>query len=129
MPITLELREDNHVLYGVLVDPLSALDMNNSVVEQIPIYDSAVGKLHQLANVKGVTRLPSGILGIRRGSPVFNHPNRGQLVLVGAQGFVRNIGEVLMKIARFDSVKFFDAEPEGWEYLRKVIADETQTQR
>src|SRR5258708_15500727 len=126
MPITLELREDKRVLYAVVADPLSAEDLNNSIVEQTPIYDNAQGKLHQFVNVSGVTRLPSGILGIRRDSPIFQHRNSGQLVIVGAHGFVRNVGEVLMKIARFESVKFFGNEPEAWEYVRNLIASETQ---
>ena len=129
MPITLELREDKRVLYAVVADPLSAEDLNNSIVEQTPIYDNAQGKLHQFVNVSGVTRLPSGILGIRRDSPIFQHRNSGQLIIVGAHGFVRSVGEVLMKIAHFESVKFFGDETEAWDYLRTVIANEKAAER
>lgn len=125
MPITFELREDNHVIYSVVSEPLNVEELNDSVGGQLPVYDDSPYKVHQLVNVIGVTHLPSGILGVRRDSPTFQHPNRGQLVIVGAHGFVRNVADILMKIAHFDSVKFFKDESEGWEYLRKVIADET----
>ena len=124
MPLKFELRENGHVLYTVATDPLNAEIMNDSIAEQIAYYDNAAGKLHQLTNVSHVTKVPSGILRMRRDSPVFDHPHRGLLIIVGANVYVRSVSEVVMRIARLNTVKFFGNELDAWAFIRKVIASE-----
>ena len=126
MPIAIELREDHHVIYTKITDPVSVDDFDNATLIMTPLYDNALGKVHQLVNAREMRRVPQGIMRIRTNTPILNHRNRGQLVMVGANTFLRSIAEIMFKLVQFDSVKFFSTDDEAWIYLRNVIANEQE---
>src|SRR5258708_229969 len=108
MPITIESREDNHAIYTKLSDPVALADFDNATTEMTPLYDNAPGKVHQLVNTVDMRRVPSGILRIRGNTPILQHPNRGQLAVVGTNTFLRTIAELMFKLVQFETAKFFD---------------------
>ena len=128
MPITSKLREHSRVLYSVATDPLNALILNQFIPEQSSFYDRSPGKLHLIVNVSRVSDVPSGIIRTRRDGPIFQHPKRGLLIIVGANIQVRSAAEVFARLAHLDTIRFFDSEPEAWAYVREAIAEETRVQ-
>src|SRR5258708_10620582 len=127
MPITIESREDNHAIYTKISDPVALKDFDNATVEMTPLYDNAPGKVHQLVNTSAMRQVPSGLLRIRGNTPIFQHPNRGHLALVGTNSFLRAVGEIMFKLVQFETAKFFNNDDEAWAYLREVIAKEKKS--
>ena len=126
MPITIELREDNHVIYTKISDPVAIADFDHATAVFTPIYDKAPGKIHHVVNTSEMRRVPSGLLRIRMNTPILQHPNRGQLALVGTNSFLRSIGELMFRLTHFETGRFFTTDDEAWAYLRTAIADENQ---
>src|SRR5258708_35363520 len=108
MPITVEFAEGGHVFLMKITDPWTMQEMTSVFQDATPIFDKATYKVHTLANVTSTKNLPSGVLTIRQGNPTLIHPNRGHAAVVGANSFVKSIGDVVTRIARFKSVQFFN---------------------
>ena len=124
MPITAEFSEQGHVFWLKITDPWTMHEIAAVFHDAMPHFDAATYKIHTLANVTETKSLPSGVLSIRQGNPTLIHPNRGHAVVVGANSFVKSIGDVVTRIAKFKSVQFHNTEEQAWAYLRQLIASE-----
>jgi hypothetical protein len=124
MPVTVKFLEGEHVFYMKIEDPWTMDHIATAFDEAVPHFDKATFKVHTLANVTSTRNLPPGVLSIRQGNPTLVHPNRGHAAVVGANNFVKSIGDAVTRIARFKSVQFFNTEEDAWAYLRKLIAQE-----
>jgi hypothetical protein len=127
MPVKMELCENDRVMYWVFTDPWEVADLTAHYDQAKINLDSALHKLHSLANVERSRRMPTGILQARKG-PDWNHPNSGQVVLVGASPIIKGLFETIMILVHFKRVRMFDHEEEGWQYLRQLIAEENTEQ-
>ena len=124
MPIQLDLQENGRVLYVKVTDPFTAQDFNTSIKEQLPYYDNATNVLHQLINFSQVKKLPRNILAISNSIPAVVHPNRGHLVVIGANPFMQTMGEII-RVMSVNVIKFVATDEEALDYIHKVIARES----
>ena|SRR5690349_22173697 len=120
MPVTLDIRENGYVAYYVLVDPWETRDLTSLYPEDIQHRNSVNHVVHTFMNVSKVWRVPSNIISARIGAPAFIHPNSGQLLMIGAKTLPRVVTETICRLARYDRVRFFATEEEGWAYLRQL---------
>ena len=125
MPIALDFREDGHVIYARMSDPLTGQDLTNAFTAQIPYYNNAAFQVHQIINVEGLKKFPTGIFAVRRASPALNHPNRGLALVVGANPFVRSITESIFRLAHYEGIQFLKTDDEAWDFVHMVMAEET----
>lgn len=125
MPVEQELRENGRVIYVRITDPLTAEELMASAKEQTRFYDNAEGVLHQLADFSKLSTLPNHILRLAQNVPGIKHPKRGQLIVIGANTFVHVVGEMLMRLMHFNTIKFASTEAQAWNEIRKVIEKET----
>jgi hypothetical protein len=125
MPVTVELRENGHIVYLKFTDPWSIANLTAAYKEELPFYDNAAFKVHSLLDLTQAHRLPPGMMNGRQGSPALFHANRGVIVVIGANRFMQALANTSAKIVRYDGFRFFEKLDEGWDFLRGVIAGET----
>jgi hypothetical protein len=126
MPVTLEFRENGHVLHYIFSDPWEVGDLTALYPQSTAYLQNAPGKVHTLADVRDAHRLPSGLLTVRHG-PDWSHENGGWIAVVGAMSLLKIFANIVFQLSQFDRVVFFDSEGEAWAYLRNAITAEVQT--
>lgn len=126
MPIELDILENGHVLRYLMTDPWTIEDYEPILERDIMHRESVNHKVHNLTIAK-LRTVPAGALRARN-APTFNHPTAGHLAMVGAPQLVRSFTEIVLKLAHYERVKFFDTEEEALEHLRGVIRAEEQDQ-
>lgn len=57
--------------------------------------------------------------------PDLNHPNSGHIAVIGAAGMVKIMVDLVARFFPGDKVTYFKSEAEALEFLRGMIADET----
>jgi hypothetical protein len=122
MPVTMEMRENNRISYWVFEDPWTVGELVKISKESNPIFENITHKFHTLT-VVNARHIPTGVLQVRQiGS--WSNPMSGELVIVNAPPVAKTIVEVLTRLVRFNRVRFFDTEVQGWQYLTDVLAEE-----
>jgi hypothetical protein len=126
MPITVELREDGHVIYSVFSYPYSLEEAVAGREKEKAFRDKGSGVIHTFLNLSASGKPPSGVLKVAREGPSFIHPTRGKIVIVGASFFSQTIVQMASKLARrrFENISFFQTEDQAWKFLRELITQE-----
>ena len=124
MPVTVENREDGHVRYYVVTDPWKTSDLTAHYPGDRAYRDSVDFTVHMVMNVSKMKQIPPGLLAARKDAPALRHHRSGYLIMIGAGGFARVMAETIFKLAHYDRAVFFDTEQEGWDYIRKVLAEQ-----
>ena len=126
MPVTLELRENDRVLYYTFIDTWEVSELTALYPQSMAYLHNASRKLYTLAVFPCRARpIPSGLLTLRYG-PDWSHPNGGQIAVVGASALLRTFANFTFRLRGFEKTRFFDTEEEAWNHLRKLIADEAE---
>jgi len=126
MPATVELLENNRVIYFNYTEPWT-IDELNGVIEGAHTYmKNATQKLHMIANVRNIHSVPPQIFRTRN-APILSHVNSGNMAVVGAPSLVKTLSEALFRIASYKKSVFFNTEDEAWNYIRKLITSEVAT--
>jgi hypothetical protein len=124
MPVSADFQEDGHVVVVTIADPWIGRDLTAIYPMEKPYFDKAKYKVHTLVNLSAAHTVPPGVIATRQGSPHLLHPNRGQVVVIGASNLIRTLAETAMRVVHFKGVRFFDTDAQGWAYLRDLIAKE-----
>ena len=125
MPVTMEIRENGWVAYYVMADPWETRDLTSLYPQDIRYRDGVDHVVHTFMNISGVQRVPSNIISARIGAPAFVHPKSGQLIMIGARSLPKVVTETICRLARYDRLRFFATEEEGWAYVRQLAVNET----
>jgi hypothetical protein len=120
----MEFRENGRVAYFVFTDPWELSDIAALLEDDNRRRDQSPQTIHSILNLAHARRLPPGAMGLRQISPELNHPRAGLVVLVGSNGFVRAVAEMVFKVAHSKKFKFVATEEEAWTYLRQMIQQE-----
>lgn len=125
MPVTLDLRENGHVIYLIITDPWSIQDVASLQGQNRAYLDASSHRVHTLVSIRS-QHVPSGIFSARPSRPGLANPHSGQIVIVGAPTFLKVIAETMFKIAHYTRSSFFDTEEQVWTYLRHLITEENK---
>lgn len=123
MPASVELTENGHVLHYVFTDPWTLEDMVVVTRQGKLHYDQSAHKIHVLLDVTQARRVPPCVL-TARSNPDLTHSNSGHIVIVGASGVVKAMGDLIVKVIGTKKVSFHEDETEAWASLRAIIAEE-----
>ncbi len=123
MPASIELCEDGRILHYVFTGPWTLDDMVVVTPQGKAYYDQSSHKIHVLLDVTQARRVPPGVLTARN-NPDLTHPNSGHIVVVGASGVVKAMGDLIVKAIGTRKVSFHENVDAAWAYLRSLIAEE-----
>jgi hypothetical protein len=127
MPATIELIEDNRVVYMVYTAPLTLQEIRDLYPLDQEYRDNAQHKVHTLIDIRNMGDIPPGILSTRY-APSHVHPNSGFVVVLGADARARILGDMMAIMQGENHFRFFDTEDEAWGFLRKAIAEDKATE-
>jgi hypothetical protein len=125
VPITMELRENDRVIYYNVTDPWKLSDLLGLYKQNQTIRDQHMHKIHVLANLTATRHLPADILSARRLSPDITHPRSGYILVAGASPFIHSVVELAIRLLRTEKFQFAATEEAAWITLRKIIHSET----
>ncbi|HRE48484.1 MAG TPA: hypothetical protein PLD47_12230 [Aggregatilineales bacterium] len=123
MTVTMTLEEENRILRVTFISPWTADEMVRNFPQAKQWYDDATHPIHMLIDMRQNRYAPPGALRARE-APGLTHPKAGIAAVFGASTLIRMLGEVVMRVARSENLKFFDTEALALAYLRGVIAAE-----
>jgi hypothetical protein len=123
MPLTVELRENGHVLYCRATDPLPVHEFKAAFIPQQEYLDQAKHKLHILVDLTQHKSPPPGAIASARQTPVWRHPNSGEIVVIGASAIMQALTSAITRLTHFDRLTVFPTEAKAWDYLRGVIKE------
>ena len=127
MPITMELREHNRVMYYEITDPwrlsevYTCYDLNNELRNQ---YEH---KIHTIANVSVMREIPIDALSLRLRSPDLLHPRSGTVFMVGPSPIARSIIELIASLSNPRKIRVIATEEEAWNAVRAMLEREAST--
>jgi hypothetical protein len=129
MPITVELKENGHILYAVFKAPYDLAEAVAGRDKEEALRDASDHTIHSLLILSDSKRPPANILRVASRGTSFSHRTRGKIAIVGGSPIARTIVQMAAKVARgrFENIRFFDREEDAWKYLRSVIAQEQAT--
>ncbi|MEP7285273.1 MAG: hypothetical protein ABI947_05840 [Chloroflexota bacterium] len=125
MPVSMELREQGHVTYYVLADPWLITDLTSLYPRDNRYRNTVDFKVHTVMNFGDVRHIPANVITAKQDAPAFEHPASGQLLMIGANSFVRIMAETIFRLAHYKRASFYNTEAEAWAYIRQVIAEES----
>jgi hypothetical protein len=124
MPVTLDIRENGHVVHYVLSGQWQPRDLMNLYDEEWAYRASVNHPVHALMDLRKMANVPPGVLTVRKGAPTLLHRNDSHFVLVGANVYAQAVAETIFKLTHYTKAKFVATEEEAWAYLRQIIAQE-----
>ena len=124
MPITLDLRENDRVLYYSVSDPWTFHDLVGLYERNRAIRDQHQHKIHVIANLTATRQLPKDIISTRHLSPDANHPRAGYVLMVGPSHFIKSVIEVTSRLLHTDKIRVVASEDEAWTMIREIIKAE-----
>lgn len=125
MPATADLIENGHVLKYVVTEPWSMEDIYHITRRGKQVYDTSPHRIHLLADVTGIRKVPPGFLSVRH-VPDLNHPNSGHIALVGAEGLFKLMAELVARFFPAEKVGYYNSEEEALSHIRSLIDGEEQ---
>jgi hypothetical protein len=123
MPVTNEFVENGRVLVTTASDPWETHEMMAFWPEDRAHRNSMTQRVHLIIDITHTNYPPKHILQLHR-TPSVTHPNRGLIVVVGANSFSKTFVEMIFRLARYERVKFFATMHEAINFLRRVMATE-----
>lgn len=124
MPVTFKLDAEQRIIFWYISDPWTLPQLTVHYNDVIAILDSTDHTINSIIDIRGVHKIPSGILKARYLS-TWDHPRNGYALVVGATPLLRNIAEAAFKIARFERASFFPNEDEARAFLETLSPDRT----
>lgn len=124
MPITMELREHNRVMYYNVTDPwlmsevLAFYKLNSDLRNQYQ------HKIYTIANVSAMHQIPTDALSLRLHSPDLLHPRAGTAFLVGPSAIARSVIQLIASLTNPQKIRVVPTEQEAWSAIREMVARE-----
>ncbi|MBI5666419.1 MAG: hypothetical protein HZC41_00305 [Chloroflexi bacterium] len=120
MPVHLQLSDDQRYLIYTITEPLS-LDELMLAYQQERVYrDSLPYTVHSIVDMSGIKRIPANWLTAKAG-PGLTHPRSGEILFVGVSFGIKIILDTLMKITRYQRMKFFQTRAEADAYMAELL--------
>jgi hypothetical protein len=117
MPVSLELEENGTLLVWKFSDPWTVPELVVHYPKTAEYFNNAQNTIHSLIDFRNVRTLPANVFSARN-TTTWNHPRSGQMVILGASPLIKNLLEVILKLVRFERIRFFESEEEARAYIR-----------
>lgn len=123
MPISMNLSDDQtHIVY-IFKEPFTLKELLDAYKEEKALRDRTPTILHSIVDMSDVRFIPRQWMTAKAG-PGFVHPRRGQILMVGISHGLKVIIKTLMRVMRYDRVKFFDTRTEAEAFMTQILSIE-----
>jgi hypothetical protein len=124
MPVEVQLTPDQtHLLYE-MIDPVNMEQLLEAYRQEKIYRDSVSTTLHSIVDMSKMKRIPPNWL-VAKAGPGLTHPRSGELLFVGVGVGVKMILSTILKIVRYDRIRFFDTRSDAEAYM-SVLSNRTQ---
>jgi len=124
MPVTMDIREDGHVIYYKVEDPWTVFDFTRHFPEDEAHRGSAGFPVHVLVDMSKARQIPPGVFHLRK-KALASHPGTGVTMIIGAGAYAQRIAEIVFRLAHNEKTRFVESEAQAWAYVKRAIASET----
>lgn len=120
MPVDVQLHESQRYLIYKMVDPVN-MEQLMAAYRQEKIYrDSVEHTVHSIVDMSQMKRIPPNWL-LAKAGPGLTHPRSGEMLFVGVSVGVKMILQTILKIVRYQRIRFFDTREEADTHMRHVL--------
>ncbi len=120
MPVHLQLSDDQRYLIYTITEPVALDDLLLAYQQERSLRDSLPHTVHSIVDMSGVKRIPPNWLTAKAG-PGLTHPRSGEILFVGVSFGLKIILDMLMKITRYQRMKFFRTRDEADAYMADLV--------
>lgn len=125
MPVEVNLTDDQTHLVYEMIDPVN-MEQLLKAYDQEKIYrDSVPDTVHSIVDMSKMKRIPPNWL-IAKAGPGLTHPRSGEMLFVGVSVGLKMILGTILKIVRYDRIRFFDTRADAEAYM-SVLVNRTQS--
>jgi hypothetical protein len=129
MPIKMELREQNRVMYYEVTDPWRLSEAYACYKVNNDLRNYFQHTIYTIANISAMREIPLDALSLRLYSPDLLHPRAGTAFLVGPSAVARSIIEIIATLSNPRKIRVVSTEEEAWDAIRAMLERETSTSR
>jgi len=120
MPVDIHLSEDQTHLVYHMSDPLTMEQLFTAYHQEKEYRDTVPHVLHSIIDMSQLKRIPPNWLFAKAG-PGLTHPRSGEMLFVGVSVGIKMILQTILKIVRYERIRFFDTRAEADNYLALMI--------
>lgn len=121
MPVHVILSDDKRYLIYNFEEPLKIGELLEAYQVEREYRDSIPYILHSIIDLSGVRGIPRNWL-IAKAGPGLTHPRSGEILIFGISHPIHVAINTILKITRYERMRFFSTQHEALEHLRDLIA-------
>ncbi len=120
MPVHVRLSEDQYYLIYTFEEPIEIKELMEAYKEEQAFRDAAPHTLHSIVNLSSIKRIPPNWL-LAKAGPGLTHPRSGRMLFVGLSYGLRVIIQTILKVTRYDRMKFFEHYEDAQAYMEELV--------
>lgn len=120
MPVHLQLSDDQRYLIYTITEPLILDELMHAYQQERSYRDALPHTVHSIVDMSGMRRIPANWLTAKAG-PGLTHPRSGEILFVGVSFGIKLILDTLLKITRYQRMKFFQTRAEADAYMAELL--------
>jgi hypothetical protein len=122
MPVHIRMSEDQtHVIYE-FEEPLEIQEVMEAYGKEKDFRNAVSHTVHSIVDMSTIRRVPPNWL-VAKAGPGLTHPRSGRMLFVGISHGLRIIIQTILKIMRYDRMKFFATREEAETYMAVLIQE------
>ncbi|MGJ3237920.1 MAG: hypothetical protein ACFE0Q_04370 [Anaerolineae bacterium] len=122
MPVSVHLHDDQtHMIYE-FQEPLDIDELMEAYREEKQFRDSIPHTLHSIVDMSTIRRIPPNWL-VAKAGPGLTHPRSGRMLFVGLSHGLRIIIQTILKITRYERMKFFETRAEAEAFMTELVKE------
>jgi len=122
MPVSVQLSDDKTHLIYEFEEPLEIQELMDAYAQEKELRNSIAGTVHSIVDMSTVRRIPPNWL-VAKAGPGLTHPRSGRMLFVGISPGLRIIINTILKITRYQRMKFFETREEAEAFMTELTAD------
>lgn len=122
MPVSVKLSDDKTHLIYEFEEPLSIQELMTAYQQEKEFRNAIPHTVHSIVDMSTVRRIPPNWL-VAKAGPGLTHARSGRMLFVGLSYGLQIIINTILKITRYDRMKFFKTREEAEAFMAELIAE------
>ncbi len=120
MPVNVRISDDHNYLVYTMTDPLDMGQLLEAYRLEKQHRDSVDHVMHSIIDMSNLRRIPPNWL-LAKAGPGMTHPRSGELLFVGVSVGIKIVVETVLKIMRYQRIRFFNTRQEADAYMSVLL--------